>query len=303
MLPSTMRQKILQLGFWGLLIYVAITSTVVIAIQFQLIPVSEKSLAKEEQVTKPQTDLPSLSEISFAKLFAREYLSWTKGQEESRMIRLEPFWSDGIDKQGGMKFEQAEWNSYPQNVEVWKVENRSGSKGIKEVTVYAETILTKVDNSEAQKRMDRYMIIPIKKSGASFRVVDIPYFIAPPVANKLPKPKQNEKDSGEPVNESVRQDVENFLQSFWNSYTKQSPKEISYLMKNNPPQSTLAGIFDLVSLENVEVFKKGNYYHVKNDVVLKDLATGIHATYHYRLELVNEKNRWFILKIEQGEVS
>src|SRR5690606_33432271 len=105
MLPSTMRQKILQVSFWGLLIYVAITSTVVIAIQFQLIPVSKKSLAKEEQVTQQQTNLPSLSEISFAKLFAREYLSWTKGQEESREIRLEPFWSDGIDKQGGMNFE------------------------------------------------------------------------------------------------------------------------------------------------------------------------------------------------------
>lgn len=301
MLPSTTRQKLLRAGFWLLLAYIAITSTVVIAIQFQLIPVPEKTVAQEKK-THQLTDELLLSETSFSKLFAREYLSWSKEDEESRKIRLKSFWRKGIDPQGGLDFDQTTWNSFPQNIEVWKVEERPNSQGIKEVTVYAETYLTKVDNPDLQKRIDRYMVIPIKKSGASYRVVDIPHFIAPPEANELPAQEKKQEDKGETVDLSIKENVENdFLPEFWKLYTDDSSKGIRYLMKNNQNLSTLGGIMKYIDSTKVEVYKQQDHYLVENDVVLQDLASDTKMSFHYQLKLVKEKNRWFILDVKHGE--
>ncbi len=296
MLQSTIWQKVLRVGFWGLLIYIAITSSVVIAIQFQLIPVPKKAQSKEES---PQTaSYPPLSEISFAKLFTREYLSWTVGEERNRSTRLKPFLGPGINEQGGLDFSKSEWNSYPQNIEVWKIENREN--GVKEVTVYAETYLTKVNNEELQKRIDRYMVVPIRKAGASYLVVNTPYFIAPPVASQLPKEEKPE-EKGELVNGSIRTEIEQWLPSFWKTYTNASPHEISYLMKNKQLAAGLAGIMNFIESKNVEVRKEGNHYLVKNEVLLQDIATKMEATYNYKLTLVKEEDRWFVLDIKPGE--
>lgn len=303
MLPSTMRQKIFRIGFWFLLFYIAITSTVVIAIQFQLIPVPERSLAKAD--TDKKTEQPKLSEASFAKQFAREYLSWTKENKNNYLARLAPFFPDSKKIGDQIDFEEAIWNSYPQNVEVWKIEDRPESKdGIKEITVYAETYLTKVDDQDTQKRIDRYIVIPIKRSGASFFVVDMPRFIAPPVASPLPKETDEKKSKGETVDLSVKEQVEDFLtQSFWPSYTSDSSKNISYLMKGNQSISTLSGIMKFIESKRVDVYKNQDHYLVETDVLLQDAATNTKIFYRYQLKLVKEKDRWFVLEIKQGEGS
>lgn len=297
MLQSTTRQKILQIGFWSLLLYIAITSSIVIAIQFQLIPVPKKAQS-QEKVTTQQSNLPQLSEISFAKLFVREYLSWTVGEKDSRSARLKPFLGPNMDHQGGLDFSTTEWNSYPQNIDVWKIEERKN--GVKEVTVYAETYLTKADNDEVQKRIDRYLVVPIRKAGNSYLVVETPYFIAPPVASSLPK-KQEEEVKGEPVDVAIREEIEQWLPSFWKTYTNDSPREISYLMKNNQPTVGLDGIMNFIESKKVEVRKEGDHYLVKNQVLLEDVATKTQIINDYTFKLVKEQNRWFILEMKRGE--
>lgn len=297
MLQSTIRQKVLRFAFWGLLLYVAITSSVVIAIQFQLIPVPEKGRSKEAEAVNTKSNHPQLSEISFSKLFAREYLSWTVGEEGNRSDRLRPFWAEGVDEQGGMNFGKTEWNSYPQNIEVWEIKERED--GVKEVTVYAETYLSKANSSDIQKRIDRYMIVPIQKAGDSYLVVDTPYFIAPPVAGSLPA-KEKTEEKGEPVDAAIRTEIEQWLPSFWKTYTNDSPSEIGYLMKNSQSTVGLAGVMNFIESKSVEVRKDGNHYLVKNQVLLQDVATKTEITYHYQLKLVKEDNRWFILEIKQG---
>ena len=297
MLQSTTRQKILQIGFWGLLLYIAITSSVVIAIQFQLIPVPKKAQSEEKKTTQ-QSNFPQLSEISFAKSFIREYLSWTVGEIESRRARIKPFLAPGMDDNGGLELNTTEWNSYPQNIDVWKIEERKN--GVKEVTVYAETYLTKADNDEIQKRIDRYMIVPIRKAGNSYLVVETPYFIAPPVAGSLPKEEEKE-EKGEPVDAKVRTEIEQWLPSFWNTYTNDSPREISYLMKNQQPTVGLSGVMDFVESKNVEVRKEGQHYWVKNQVLLQDVSTKTQVLNQYTFKLVKEQNRWFVLEMKHGE--
>lgn len=297
MLQSTTRQKILQVGYWGLLFYIAITSSVVIAIQFQLIPVPKKAQS-EEKITTQQMNIPQLSEISFAKLFVREYLSWTVGDNGNHSARLKPFLGPKMDENGGLDLKTSEWNSYPQNIDVWKIEDRKN--GVKEVTVYAETYLTKANDDEAQKRIDRYLVVPIRKAGASYLVVETPYFIAPPVASSLPK-DQKEETKGEPVDAATRQEIEQWLPSFWNTYTNNSSREISYLMKNHQPTVGLAGVMDFVESKQVEVRKEGQHYVVKNQVLLQDIATKTQVTNEYTFKLVKEQNRWFVLEMKKGE--
>jgi hypothetical protein len=297
------RRKVLRFFFWVLILYTAISTTIVWSIQLGFIPVSPRAAISAGTAKAKATSYPNLSEIAFAEQFTREYLFWTRGKEASRAERLQPFWKPNLDSQGGLDFEKAEWNSYARNVDVWDIKDHPDKSGIQDVTVHAETILTKVDNPNEQKRVDRYMVVPIKKAGNSYVVVDIPHFVAPPVATVSDvSDKAYEQDKGELVNDSTKNQVEKFMRSFWKVYTTGEPNEIAYFRKDGQPAAGLTGIMGFVDLKNLAVFRKDNAYHAECDVTLNDLASGAQVVYHYAFDLVQEGDRWYVVRMGQGEV-
>ncbi|SHE82203.1 Conjugative transposon protein TcpC [Seinonella peptonophila] len=299
MIQTTTKQKFWRWIFWGALLYTALTSTIAIGIQFHLIPVPARQTLTTQTSTSTSQNT-NLGEVAFAKQFTREYLSWSRGNEGSRAIRLKPYWADSIDVQGGMDFSKLKWDSYPENVEVWKVTDRPGGEGIKEMTLFAETELINSDDSQQRKRVDRYLQIAIKKAGDSYRIVDKPTFIAPPVAKQVTFPDKKE-DEGELVPSDVEQKVTSFLQSFWKAYTEDSPREISYQLKDQSAIAGLTGIVQFHELQNLKVTKVGETYKANCDVLLEDLASGVQINSHYRLELIEDKGQWFVTKLISGE--
>jgi hypothetical protein len=297
------RRKVLRFLFWALLLYTALSTTVVWAIQFGFISVPPRAASVAGPVKNTNAAAPPLSEIAFSEQFTREYLFWTHGKEEARAERLKPFWKPNLDVQGGLDFEKANWDSYARNVDVWAIKDRPDKSGIKDVTVYAETILTNVDNPKEEKRVDRYMVVPIKKAGDSYIVVDIPHFIAPPVAALSGEnDDETDQDQGEMVNDSTRDQVEKFMKSFWKVYTTGEPNEIAYFRKDGKPASGLTGLMGFLDLNNLSVYRKDDTYHAECDVTLQDLASGAQLNYHYGFDLVQEGDRWYVLRMGQGEV-
>ncbi|MBA4493650.1 conjugal transfer protein [Paenactinomyces guangxiensis] len=297
---STISRKIARIGFWGLIIYTALSTTVVWAIQLGFIPVPPRSVVVAGQSEK-QAAAPALSETAFAEQFVREYLFWTQGKEESRAERLKPFWKPRMDVQGGIDFEKSKWNSYTRNVNVWEVKGRKDQSGIKDVTVFAETILTKADDPKEQKRVDRYLVVPIKKAGATYVVVDFPYFVAPPVATLPKEPEDQKEEKGTNVDEQVHGQVEQFMKSFWKVYTTGTPQEIAYFQKDNQPTPGLTGIMSFQEMKNLSVYQEGKEVRAECDVLLEDLASGAQVINHYRFYLVQDGERWYVVRMEQGE--
>ncbi len=294
------RRKIPRILFWLLIIYTALTTTAVLAIQFGLIQLPPRNLDTAEQ-TPQKSEKMMISQLAFAEQFVREYLFWTQGNEESRAARLKPFWKPNMDVQGGLDFKQVEWNSYARNVDAWSAKERAGQPGVIEVTVYAETILSHVKDSNEQKRVDRYLIVPLKKAGDSYLVVGVPRFVAPPVA-RMPAEQEDEKDiQGKAVDNQTRLEVEQFMKSFWKVYTTGAPEEIAYFEKNSKSASGLTGMMSFLEMDQLTVRQSQGVYVAECNVLLKDLASGAKLTNYYLFKLVKEGGRWYVLSMEQGE--
>jgi hypothetical protein len=237
-------------------------------------------------------------ELAFAEQFTKEYFFWTLGKEESRKQRLQPFLINSIDSQAGLDVKGTKYNSYTQNINAWQMKDRGD--GVKEVTVYAETILTNTANQSDQRRVDRYLVVPIKQAGNSFRVVDFPYLIPPPVASDITIKEPNAE--GSPVSGEIANQAENFMQTFWKVYTNGEPQEIAYYFKDKQASAGLTSIESFVNMDGLTVAQLDDQYIVNCNVTLKDVQTGVQFVSHYKFTLVKETDRWYVISMKQGEI-
>jgi hypothetical protein len=289
------KQRMTRTLFWGLLIYTALSSTIAWSIQFGLINIEPRRVQATDEQKKPPNDT---RELAFAEQFTKEYFFWTIGKEDSRKQRLQPFLISQLDVQAGLDMKNAKYNSYTQNINAWQVKDRGN--GVKEVTVYAETILTNLTNSADQKRVDRYLVVPIKQAGDSFRVVDFPYLIPPPASSDITM-KAPESNSS-PVSGEIANQAETFMQTFWKVYTNGEPQEIAYYFKNKQASAGLTSIQSFVSMDNLVVSQVDDQYMVNCNVTLQDVQTGVQFVSHYVFTLVQESDRWYVISMKQGEV-
>lgn len=298
---SPSRRKLFRVLFWAVLIYTALSTTVVWAIQFGLIPTFWKDVqASTEQPDAKPTQL-NWSEGSFAERFTREYLWWTVGKEDSRKERLKPYLATNIDPSAGLHTDSAKYHSFVSSTDVWSVVDRPGSKGIKEVTIYTELSLTNVDDPNDIKRSAYYLVVPLMKAGNSFRVVDKPFFITPPTADLLNSPKEDTTE-GDVVDEAIRMQVDQFLLSFWKVYFAGNDQELSYFVKSTAPISGYENIYQYVEMKNLKVLKLEQGYVAYCDVTLSDTNSGFQSTVKYKIHLLQDGTRWYVTQLKQGEV-
>lgn len=293
----TLKRTLLRAFFWFVLTYTAISSTIVWVIQLGLVPASPRHVFSFHS---PQTPESSLRESSFAEQFAREYFFWTDGKEASREERLSGFIASNVLPQAGLRLDKAQWDSYASYVNTWDVKRNPRNPLVTDVTVYAETVMTK-RGSEEQKRVNRYLVIPIERVGSSFIVVDTPYLIPAPVAKKLTHPV-GEIKKGEPVSDKEYVQIENFTNSFLKVYTTGEADEIGYFLKEKQSNMGLTGVMRFIELKNLVAYKEDRAVRTECDVVFEDLQSGANLLYHVRLMLEKEGTQWFVLKIEQGGI-
>lgn len=298
-MSQAVKRKFAIFGFWLLIIYTAVSTTVVWLIQLGVVPSSPRTVAATNEGTKKEVNVSDmLSETAFVEQFTREYFTWNQGNETVRANRLKPYLHSTVDPQAGMDMKNALYNSFPRSVGIWKIENGDG--GTKKVYVMVDTVLTNAKKEDDQRRAIRYLTVTVKRSGEFFLVIDKPYLIAPPVATQIELSEQV-SEPGEAVTEAERTQIEKFLQSFWKVYTTGTPDEIGYYEKeNNVIARGLTGLVDLLDVRNVNITKKQGVLEVECDVSLTDLPSGAQLSYHYLLSVVKEGDRFYVTKMKQG---
>lgn len=167
------KQKVMRVCFWALLIYTALSSSMVWAIQLGVVKVDNRSISFNE------LDMREAA-ATFAKQFTREYFFWTQGQAELRSARLSKFWLQGPVPKDLFDVSKLEWNSYARHVDLWEI--KEVGKNRYEVTVVAETLLTKPNNELDQKRVTRWLVVPLQLSNKIYKVTESPRLIADPSA-------------------------------------------------------------------------------------------------------------------------
>lgn len=298
---SPSKRKLFRILFWTLLSYTALSTTIVWAIQFGIIPTFWKEKPVSSQQVTNSSDPDVWSESSFAERFTREFLWWNVGSADSRKERLKDYLASNIDAEGGLDSDAASYHSFVNSVNIWSIKDREGAKGVKEITVQAEVTLTSVENANDKKRSVYHLVIPIMRSGSSYRVVDKPYFVSLPVAVPLSAPKE-EAPKGEVVTEEVRVQVDRFLGSFWKNYFTGNIEELSYFVRSKEPINGYEDRFKFVEMKNLKVIKQESGFVAYGDVTLKDKNSGFESTVRYKLGLLQEGDRWYVTQIRQGEV-
>lgn len=281
----------MRVGFYGLIGYTAISTTLAWSVQLGLIDPPPRKAEAERIVNQEEKKVP-ISAEAFAENFAREYLLWTKGNEKSRRERLAPYLQPGLDPQAGLDLSTAEWDSWAQVVRTWSIDP-GDQKDQMEATVYAQTVMTK---GKERKRVDRWLKVRFQKAGDNYVVVNLPRFISPPETVPLDEEEEEEKQ-GETVDKSVHDAVANFLDSFWKIYTTGSPEEIRYLMKTDKVQG-VEGL-QYQEMTELEVYKDGeNNFRAETEVAFVDLASQGIVTQHYILTLTREGTRWYVVNMD-----
>ncbi|WP_044641021.1 conjugal transfer protein [Risungbinella massiliensis] len=298
---SPSKRKLFRILFWTLLSYTALSTTIVWAIQLGLIPTFLKQTPVASQQVTNSNNPDVWSESTFAERFTREFLWWNVGSADSRKERLKDYLASNIDVEGGLDTDAADYHSLVDAVNVWKIQDREGAKGVKEVTVQAELTLTNVENSNDKKRAVYQLVIPIMRSGSSYRVVDKPYFVSMPVGGPLNAQKE-EAPKGEVVTEEVRLKVDQFLGSFWENYFTGKVEELNYFVRSKEPITGYENRFQFVEMRNLKVLKQESGFVAYGDVTLKDKNSGFESTVRYKLGLLQEGDRWYVTQIRQGEV-
>lgn len=234
----------------------------------------------------------SAEAIQFAENFARHYYTWEISDEGryDREIHLSRFLVDGIDSHAGVDVSKSEWNSTAKKAELREIDDRGNH--IAHITVYVEQELSEA-SGDGRKTVDRYLIVPVAYDGHSYGVYELPKFT---FINEETTVKRVINNRMRQVESNIRNDVREFLHTFYSSFSQDPQEKLNYLLLTEDVTSGLQQSFIFDDIKQTEVFEGDNEleYIVFSEVDFTDPTTSIPFTTQYELRLVKREGRFMV---------
>lgn len=234
----------------------------------------------------------------FAKAFATEYFNWTASPEgwEERKARLEPMLAQGLDEQAGLLMANQEWNSETVNAQILKLEATGPQEAL--VTVRIEQILTNAEDPKKKERQRHTLAVSVAFDQA-LGIYDLPAFVGQGQATEA----QTESLKGQSLDAKTSQNIKNFLATFFQSYTTDTPDKLAYFLED--PEAT-HGLEGSVAFETVQAMEAvegsaANEYVVDAEVILRDSETDTGFLSNYRLTITEKDGRYIVTKLNKGD--
>ncbi|MFS1132549.1 conjugal transfer protein [Enterococcus hirae] len=244
----------------------------------------EKVVVKEKVVNTSGVE-------SFTKDFAKEYFSWRNNKEAigKRMSNLEQYLTEeGLTLSQDMVRVDIPTSSEVQSVKILDVE-KSSDEFV--VSFLVDKKIT--EGKKTQSISSAYRVTVFEDEDENHIVTSLPIMIAKPDKAKY-EAKQVESDSE--IDAKTKEEITEFLETFFKLYPTASEKELEYYVENNVMRPINTNL-KFVELVNTVFTQNGKIVQVKVDVKYLDNLSKVTNYFQYKLELQKDGN-WIIINAE-----
>ncbi|HDR7455523.1 TPA: conjugal transfer protein [Bacillus cereus] len=298
--PSYKAKKIGSIVFWVFFLWMFIVSITGLININKLKAMAQKSPDSQIQIKQNETTRPEA--VEFTKQFVKEYFTWKREDVErsNRESRLKPYLLEGTDPQAGLDMHSLQWDANYIQATVLRV---------KETGNQSADMILKVDyklhrqkeekQGEEIKKVDegkdvtQTVAVPIQTDGKGFIVTGNPQIVKMDNKAKIKADKDGEKS--EEAEYKVKQEISDFLPTFFKSYTTATQKELEYVVHNKDIKGLEGALhFERVKDAKVYVGSKKDTYEVHTSVEMKDTVSGSKMTMKYVLTVKKEAKQYII---------
>ncbi|MGZ9785461.1 conjugal transfer protein [Bacillus pseudomycoides] len=292
--PSYKGRMVGKWLFWGLIAWMFFVSCTTV---FKTMKADAKVTPQtESKQVVPKQNLATRPEaIEFARLFTKEYFTWKRGEEDlkKRAERLKGYVSKGVDSQAGIETNGLQWDSDFLYATILRVDEtkENGSNVIFKVKYKLHR--QKPDNSgEEVKEVWQQVSVPIKTDGKAFVVNGLPQIVK---VDEKANIKEKESEREEIKDLTTKKDMQEFLPTFFKSYTTASQKELAYVLDNSRIKGLEGAMkFDKVTSSKVYPGKTKGSYEVQAEVMLMDVHSETKMKTIYTL-FVKQDGKQFVV--------
>lgn len=252
--------------------------------------------------------------VQYAQNFAKEYFTWTPGDKgiQDRKKRLELYLAKGLDPQAGLEMNSIKSSSVFLKSEIKNIEEKGDGRAYVTLKVYQKigipqevkkkdpnSGVTKVVGTKmVPKTVSKFFVVPVGYDH-NFGIYDLPKFtfIEAQTTLETGDPSDGLKEAS---TSEVRQNVTNFLNTFFGSYAQDPPDKLAYLLEDKQHPGGLNKSMNFVRVEGAQVYQGATptEFVVLCKVVFEDPQTKDHFNTNYRLDVTEKDGRYVVTKID-----
>lgn len=276
------RKKLVQI-LWGLLI---ISFSFAIHKHFTAIDTHtiEEKIIVEQQIR----DTNAIE--NFVREFAKNYYSWEPKEEKikKRNNNLQSFLTEDLQAINSVMISNnTPTSSSVQDIQIWNIEDES--QNIFEVTFSVLQQITESDNKRTINGSYKLSIYVDEKK--NLIIIKNPTLTTLPTSSSYqPTPV----DADHSLNGDIRQEIDEFLATFFTLYPSASQSEISYYVENNVLPS-INKEYTFLELINPVYTQEGDYIRAYVFVKFHDEQTKVDQLSQYEF-LLRKDNTWKIIE-------
>lgn len=291
-IPSYRGRFVGKCAFWVLFCWMLIVSVTTV-VKGKIEPEAKASTIpkqvtyKENLATRPEA-------IEFARGFIKEYFTWQRGEEgqKKRAGRLKPYVAQTTDSQVGVDAGSLQWDSNFLYATILKVDETKEKEANVIFKVKYKLHRQKADNSgEEVKEVMQQVAVPVQTDGKAFVINGFPRIVK--IDEKAQIKEENKREELKKV--AIKEEILEFLPTFFKSYTTSTPKELAYVL-DNPNVKGLEGAmkFEKVNIARVYAGKTKGTYEVETEVSLIDARSETKMKTVYTL-VVKKDGKQFVV--------
>jgi hypothetical protein len=280
--------------------------------------VKEDATAKEIKApivqVKKENPATSQAAVQFAKDFASTYFTWDTKDEakNTRREQLSNYLAVGLDEDAGLNMDQIKTASVFKEAKVKNVENIGQNKA-KIVLNVAYEITTIPEQKEAtvpkpgakpapppspeKKETTKTIVVPVRFDGTSYGIYELPTFTTVPEQTTLVAEVENKMTKA--TDTIAVQNITNFLDTFFESYSQDGKDKLSYILEDTKYQDGLKKSMNFVKVEESSIYegKRKNQYIVDCKVEFADPDSESQFLTDYRLTVEQRGDHYVVTKI------
>lgn len=314
-------KRIGMITFWLLFSFMFF----VVAINF----VGGSSSGIENDRIESRNDLFTSEGVEFTKDFVKDYFTWStdKHAKDIREYKLEPYFISSFDKLDELVFDR-DWSSVAKKEDItlkdihfineqearytfhvkFRMEKPTDKKDTKidydklsfeEILERENEVIVK--NGKKIKQAEKYIDIPVYLSEKNeFAVSDVPAFTYFEI-EQVEDERENVLDALETVKDSfVEDNVVAFLETFYESYTKDSKDKLNYILEDEKHVYGLNETMEFQEIKSVEVYEvdeNHNSFVAETYVTLVEPDTDLEFINKHVMVIERKDNRFIVTSL------